>query len=70
MLNLSYEYKLKPTAEQAQEIERVLMVCRKVWNYALRERKDWINSLDTPRPIRTGILSSPGAQSLYPQKAS
>ncbi|MBD0340923.1 MAG: helix-turn-helix domain-containing protein, partial [Microcoleus sp. Co-bin12] len=44
MLNLSYEYKLKPTAEQAQEIERVLTVCRKVWNYALRERKDWINS--------------------------
>jgi putative transposase len=51
MLNLSYEYKLKPTAEQAQEIERVLTVCRKVWNYALREeRKDWINSRELPTP--------------------
>lgn len=44
MLNLAYEYKLKPTTEQAQEIERILGVCRKVWNFALRERKDWINS--------------------------
>ncbi len=44
MLNLTYEYKLKPTTEQAQEIERILDVCRKVWNYALRERKDWLNS--------------------------
>ena len=44
MLNLTYEYKLKPTPEQAQEIERILEVCRKVWNYALRERKDWLNA--------------------------
>lgn len=44
MLNLTYEYKLKPTTEQAQEIERILDVCRKVWNHALRERKDWLNS--------------------------
>jgi putative transposase len=44
MLNLSYEYKLKPTDSQVLEIERTLIICRKVWNYALRERKDWINS--------------------------
>ncbi len=44
MLNLTYEYKLKPTTEQAQEIEWILDVCRQVWNYALRERKDWLNS--------------------------
>jgi putative transposase len=44
MLNLSYEYKLKPTDAQILEIERTLIICRKVWNYALRERKDWINS--------------------------
>jgi putative transposase len=25
-------------------IEHTLTVCRKVWNFALRERKDWINS--------------------------
>ncbi len=44
MFNLAYEYKLKPTLEQAQEIERILDVCRRVWNFALQERKDWINS--------------------------
>jgi transposase len=48
MLNLSYEYKLKPTDEQISEIERTLVICRKVWNYALRERKDWINSRKCP----------------------
>ncbi|MBD2533295.1 transposase [Nostoc flagelliforme FACHB-838] len=44
MLTLTYEYKLKPTKQQIQEIENTLAVCRKVWNYALRERKDWVNS--------------------------
>ncbi len=44
MLTLTYEYKLKPTNEQTQEIERIIGVCRKVWNHALRERKDWLNS--------------------------
>jgi putative transposase len=48
MLNLSYEYKLKPTDTQVLEIERTLIVCRKVWNYALRDRKDWINSRKCP----------------------
>lgn len=44
MLTLSYEFKLKPTEEQIREIEHTLTVCRKVWNYALRDRKDWIKS--------------------------
>ncbi len=44
MLTLSYEYKLVPTPEQVAIIEQTLNVCRKVWNFALRERKDWINS--------------------------
>jgi putative transposase len=48
LLNLSYEYKLKPTDAQVLEIERTLVVCRKVWNYALRERKDWISSRKCP----------------------
>lgn len=48
MLNLSYEYKLKPTDAQVLEIERTLVICRKVWNYALRERKDWISSRKCP----------------------
>ncbi|HAG82745.1 MAG TPA: transposase [Cyanobacteria bacterium UBA12227] len=44
MVSLTYEYKAVPTPEQVQIIEHTLTVCRKVWNFALRERKDWINS--------------------------
>lgn len=44
MLNLTYEYKAIPTPEQIQLIEQTLTVCRKVWNFALRERKDWYAS--------------------------
>ena len=44
MLTLNYEFKLKPTKKQIEDIESILTVCRKVWNYALRERKDWVNS--------------------------
>ncbi|NEO75862.1 transposase [Moorena sp. SIO4G3] len=44
MLTLTYEYKLVPTKKQIAIIEEMLVVCRKVWNYALRERKDWYNS--------------------------
>lgn len=44
MLTLTYEYKAAPTKEQIQLIEHTLTVCRKVWNFALRERKDWLNS--------------------------
>ncbi len=41
MLNLSYEYKLKANKSQIEQIEHILDVCRLVWNFALRERKDW-----------------------------
>jgi putative transposase len=44
VLTLTYEYKAIPTLEQMQQIEHTLTVCRKVWNFALRERKDWLNS--------------------------
>ncbi len=44
MITLTYGYKINPTPEQAALIEQTLEVCRKVWNYALRERKDWIDS--------------------------
>jgi putative transposase len=48
MLNMTWEFKLNLTSAQALEIERTLTVCRKVWNYALRERKDWLNSRKCP----------------------
>lgn len=43
-MNITYEYKLEPTQEQAQEMTHWLNVCRGVWNYALAERRDWIKS--------------------------
>ena len=48
MLNLTYEYKLQPDKKQIEIIEHTLNVCRSVWNYALRERKDWLNSRKSP----------------------
>lgn len=44
MITMTYDYKLKPNKSQAQIIEMYLEVCKKVYNYALQERKDWINS--------------------------
>jgi putative transposase len=44
MLNLTYEYKLKPTAKQIALLENWLEQCRRVYNYALAERKDWFKS--------------------------
>lgn len=44
MLTRTYEFKLKPTAEQVSIFESWLIACRKVYNYALAERKAWVNS--------------------------
>lgn len=44
MITLTYEYKLAPTPEQAQTFDEWLEICRGAWNFALKERKDWVNS--------------------------
>ncbi|EGJ30404.1 transposase [Moorena producens 3L] len=44
LFNLTYEFKLKPTAKQVSLFEDWLEQCRKVYNYALVERKDWYKS--------------------------
>ncbi len=44
MLIITYVYKLIPTSDQIALIEKTLETCRLVWNYALKERKDWLNS--------------------------
>lgn len=44
MITLTYEYKLAPTLKQVQTFDDWLKVCSSVWNFALRERKDWVNS--------------------------
>lgn len=48
MMSLTYEYKLKPTQQQIEQMQHILVVCRSVWNYALRERKDWSASRKCP----------------------
>jgi Transposase and inactivated derivatives len=44
VLNLTYEFKLKPTTAQVPIFEDWLEQCRRVYNYALAERKDWFKS--------------------------
>ena len=48
MLTLTYEYKLIPDQQQIEVIENTLNICRSVWNFALRERKDWLSSRKSP----------------------
>ena len=38
-LRKTFKYKLKPSAEQEREPERVLMLCRRLYNTALEQRK-------------------------------
>ena len=44
MLSFTYEYKLKPTKNQVQDIEMYLDICRAVYNWNHGERKDWLQS--------------------------
>jgi len=39
ILRKTFKYKLKPTAEQERELERVLRACRRLYNTALEQRK-------------------------------
>ena len=44
MFNLTYEFKLKPNKNQISLFEEWLETHRRVYNYALAERKDWYKS--------------------------
>jgi putative transposase len=44
VFTLTYEFKLKPSKEQVAIFEDWLEQCRRVYNYALAERKDWFKS--------------------------
>ncbi len=60
MLNLTYTYRLKLTRQQSQTYEAWLETSRRVWNFALAERKDWYNSrscrIDACSLIRSYII--------------
>ncbi|MBS9769627.1 MAG: helix-turn-helix domain-containing protein [Trichodesmium sp. ALOHA_ZT_67] len=44
MLTLNYQDRLIPIIEETSAIDRWLDIYHFVYNYALRERKDWTNS--------------------------
>ncbi len=44
VFNLTYEFKLKPTPHQCNTFDSWLEINRRVYNYALSERKDWYKS--------------------------
>jgi putative transposase len=44
MLNLTYSYRIYPCLDREAKMLDWLEQCRRVYNYALAERKDWINS--------------------------
>jgi len=48
VFTLTYEFKLKPTQAQVAIFQDWLEQCRRVYNYALAERKDWFKSRSCP----------------------
>jgi len=48
MLNLNYTYRIYPDAEQVESLNEWLETCRGVYNYALRELKNWMASRKCP----------------------
>ncbi|MDJ0735523.1 MAG: transposase [Nostocaceae cyanobacterium] len=48
MLNLTYSYRIYPGLDQEAQMLDWLEQCRRVYNYALAERKDWMNSRKCP----------------------
>ncbi|MGF1495044.1 MAG: helix-turn-helix domain-containing protein, partial [Microcoleaceae cyanobacterium] len=45
---MSYRYRIYPSLEQEARMVSWLESCRGVYNYALAERKDWVNSRKQP----------------------
>ncbi|RMH77378.1 MAG: transposase, partial [Cyanobacteria bacterium J007] len=48
MLNLTYNYRIYPGLDQKAQMLDWLEQCRRVYNYALAERKDSIDSRKCP----------------------
>jgi putative transposase len=48
MITLNYTYQIYPDALQVESLNEWLETCRNVYNYALRELKDWISSRKCP----------------------
>ena len=44
MVTMNYTYRIYPDSEQEQRLDEWLETSRRVYNYALRELKDWLAS--------------------------
>ncbi len=44
MITFTYRYKIKPNKQQIRQFEQYLDICRSVYNFALAERKAWLES--------------------------
>ena len=74
MFTLTYEFKIKPTKREEQIFGEWLEINRKVYNYALRERKDWFESrkCDVNSCSRTAcfIMSADAPRPTYNQQSA
>jgi putative transposase len=48
MLTLTYRYRIYPDTTQEQTLLEWMEICRRAYNYALREIKDWCDSRKCP----------------------
>ena len=69
MLNLTYTYRLQLNKAQEQTYSEWLETARKVWNFALAERKDWYKSrscsVDACSSIREYIIPADAARPTF-----
>ena len=74
MLTILYTYKIQLTPDPVAIIDQTFKGCCQVWNSALKERKDWINSpkfaLNSCSIHSEYILSSDELYSLYNRQAN
>ncbi len=71
---ITYQFRIKPTPEQAATMETWLELLRRHWNYALGERLDWLNRtrslIDRCSIISEPIGEIPAPIDYYTQQAA
>jgi putative transposase len=72
-MRISYQYKIKPTKEQSEKIDKTLEMLRSQYNYLLVQRFDWyeMNRCSIDRcPLICYIPELKEQPNYYNQKAS
>ena len=63
----TYKFKLKPTPEQAQSLDRMLMLCRHVYNAAIGERREAYRMRDISVTYYQQKAELPGIKEAMPE---